>query len=126
LLGKLADSQGQRLAIDFAEHQLQAVRVSREKQPERRGNAGEPGNAESEQTGLPGRPWFPREADSADWIECTDGKARPTQPGLFPLAHGIPGRVGLLRGYGNAIVPQAAAAFIDAYLDLASCLLPIT
>ena len=32
----------------------------------------------------------------------------------FPLAHKIPGRVGLLRGYGNAIVPQVAAAFIEA------------
>jgi hypothetical protein len=26
--------------------------------------------------------------------------------------------VGLLRGYGNAIVPQVAAEFIAAYLDL--------
>jgi hypothetical protein len=25
--------------------------------------------------------------------------------------------VGLLRGYGNAIVPQVAAAFIQAYLE---------
>ena len=31
----------------------------------------------------------------------------------FPLAHGVPGRVGLLRGYGNAIVPQVAQAFIE-------------
>lgn len=51
------------------------------------------------------------------WLECTDGKARPTQPGLFPLAHGIPGRVGRLRAYGNAIVPQVAAEFIAAYLE---------
>jgi DNA (cytosine-5)-methyltransferase 1 len=36
-----------------------------------------------------------------------------------PLAHGVPGRVGLLRGYGNAIVPQAAAEFIAAFLDAA-------
>jgi DNA (cytosine-5)-methyltransferase 1 len=48
------------------------------------------------------------------WIECSDGKARPTQPSLFPLAHGIPNRVGRLRAYGNAIVPQVAAAFIKA------------
>ena len=41
------------------------------------------------------------------------------EPGTFPLAHGVPGRVGLLRGYGNAIVPQVAAAFIGAYLDVA-------
>lgn len=47
-------------------------------------------------------------------LHCTDGKSRPVEPGTFPLAHGVPGRVGLLRGYGNAIVPQVAAAFIEA------------
>ncbi len=45
---------------------------------------------------------------------CEDGKARRFEPGSFPLAHGVPGRVGLLRGYGNAIVPQLAAEFIQA------------
>jgi DNA (cytosine-5)-methyltransferase 1 len=53
----------------------------------------------------------------ADWLGCRDGKWRPVEPGTFPLAHGIPGRVGKLRGYGNAIVPQAAAAFVRAYLE---------
>jgi DNA (cytosine-5)-methyltransferase 1 len=53
-----------------------------------------------------------------EWLPCRDGKSRPTQPGLFPLAHGVPGRVGLLRGYGNAIVPQVAAAFLQAYLEV--------
>ena len=52
-----------------------------------------------------------------EWIDCRDGKRRPTQPGLLPLAHGVPGRVGKLRAYGNAIVPQAAAAFVRAYLE---------
>lgn len=52
-----------------------------------------------------------------EWIACSDGKARPTQPGLFPLAHGVPGRVGRLRAYGNAIVPQVAAAFVTALLE---------
>jgi DNA (cytosine-5)-methyltransferase 1 len=49
------------------------------------------------------------------WLPCRDGKLRPTKPGLFPLAARIPGRVGLLRGAGNAIVPHAAAEFIRAY-----------
>lgn len=34
-----------------------------------------------------------------------------------PLAENVSGRVGLLRGYGNAIVPQAAAEFVMAFLD---------
>jgi DNA (cytosine-5)-methyltransferase 1 len=51
-------------------------------------------------------------------VHCRDGKARRFEPGSFPLADGIPGRVGLLRGYGNAIVPQAAAEFIQAFLEV--------
>ena len=50
-------------------------------------------------------------------LACTDGKTRRVEPSIFPLAHGVSGRVGLLRGYGNAIVPQVAAQFIGAYLD---------
>lgn len=53
----------------------------------------------------------------ADWIGCTDGKWRPVESGAQPLAHGIPGRVGRLRAYGNAIVPQAAQAFIESYCE---------
>ena len=49
-----------------------------------------------------------------DLIPCRDGKSRRVEPSLFPLAHGVPGRVGLLRGSGNAIVPQVAAQFIQA------------
>lgn len=53
--------------------------------------------------------------DVYETILCADGKTRRFEPGSFPLAHGVPGRMGLLRGYGNAIVPQAAAEFIKAY-----------
>lgn len=53
-----------------------------------------------------------------DWIVCTDGTARPVESGSFPLAHGIPARVGRLRGYGNAIVPHVGATLLRAYLDL--------
>lgn len=52
---------------------------------------------------------------SADWLGCRDGKFRPVEPGTFPLGDGIPARVGRLRGYGNAIVPQVAAEFIKAF-----------
>lgn len=52
--------------------------------------------------------------DAHDILQCLDGKQRRIEPGSFPLAHGVPGRVGLLRGYGNAIVPQLAAEFIQA------------
>lgn len=68
----------------------------------------------------------------ADWLFCRDGKWRPVEPGLEPLVDGAaarmgrvePGvarvassnRVGRLKGYGNAINAQAAAAFIRAYM----------
>lgn len=52
----------------------------------------------------------------ADWLGCRDGKFRPVESGTFPLANGIPARVGRLRGYGNAIVPQVAAEFIKAFM----------
>ncbi len=74
------------------------------------------------QGGTPGADEAARQAQhrsvwsELEWLPCRDGKARPTQPGLFPLAHGVSGRVGKLRAYGNAIVPQVAAEFIGAYL----------
>jgi DNA (cytosine-5)-methyltransferase 1 len=54
---------------------------------------------------------------NAEWLPCRDGKARPVEPGTFPLAHGAAARVGRLRGYGNAIVAPAAEAFIRAFME---------
>jgi DNA (cytosine-5)-methyltransferase 1 len=55
---------------------------------------------------------------NAEWLGCADNKLRPVEPGTFPLAHGVSARVGRLRGYGNAIVPQVAAEVIKAYMSL--------
>ena len=65
-----------------------------------------------ERGGPPGGFW-----DTYDLLPCRDGKARRVEPGSFPLAHGVPGRVGRLRAYGNAIIPQVAASFVRAYLE---------
>ena len=56
--------------------------------------------------------------DSIGW-PCRDGKTRPvpTEPTLFPLADGVLNRVGILRGAGNAIVPQVAAEVIKAFME---------
>jgi DNA (cytosine-5)-methyltransferase 1 len=98
LVGGLGDSDGSRLV-----EQCGAVAV-REKQPptELRGNA----------RNSVGGFW-----SRFDLIHCRDNKTRRIEPGTFPLAHGIPGRVGLLRGYGNAINPQTAAIFIKAAIE---------
>lgn len=55
--------------------------------------------------------------EAHDEIGCVDGRTRHVEPGTFPLAHGVPNRVGRLRGYGNAIVPQVAAEFIKAIIE---------
>ena len=58
-------------------------------------------------------PW-----QAGELLQCADGKARRVEPGIFPLAHGVSARVGTLRGAGNAIVPQVAAEFIQAYCEI--------
>lgn len=70
----------------------------------------------------------------ADWLFCRDGQWRPVESGTFPLVarfakslgHGKSSlramagrnRTGRLKGYGNAINAQAAAAFIRAYMGV--------
>ena len=51
-----------------------------------------------------------------EWVIGADGKQRRVKPGVRLLAHGVPNRVGLLRGFGNAIDPRPAAAFIKAVM----------
>jgi len=54
----------------------------------------------------------------ADWLFCRDDKWRPVEPGTFPLASGIAGRVGRLRAYGNAINAEVAIAWIESFLEV--------
>jgi len=51
------------------------------------------------------------------WLTGSDGKARRSKPGLPLLAHGVSNRVGRLRAYGNAIVPQVAAEVVRAFME---------
>lgn len=54
---------------------------------------------------------------NADWLFCRDGRWRPVEASTFPLAHGVSSRMGLLRGYGNAINPHGASQFIQAFTE---------
>ena len=81
-------------------------------------------NPSGKQVGIPGRAWESRGSGywtPCDWLPCRDGKWRPVEPGTFPLAHGVSNRVGRLRAYGNAIVPQVAAEVIRAYMECRPC-----
>jgi len=87
----------------------QGLQVSESQDVARAGRRSE-GRAASESSFSSG-PW----GDS--WLVCRDGKARRVEPSIQPLAHGISKRMGKLRGFGNAIVPQVAAEFIGAFME---------
>jgi len=55
--------------------------------------------------------------DDHIWLTGSDGKSRRVKPSLPLLAHGVSNRVGRLRAYGNAIVPQVAAEVIKAFME---------
>ena len=54
----------------------------------------------------------------AVWLNCADGKARRTKPGLRLLVDGLVGRIDLWRLAGNSIVPQVAAQVLGALLEI--------
>ncbi len=51
------------------------------------------------------------------WFHGPDGKRRPFESSIQPLAHGSAARVGRLRAYGNAINAKAAGAFIESVMS---------
>ncbi len=91
------------------------------------GNANDKGlegrrlSAERARELLIGAPSLGGQWSDADWIKCWDEKRgitwRPVEPGTFPLAHGIAGRMDKLRAYGNAIVAPLAAEFIRCAIE---------
>jgi DNA (cytosine-5)-methyltransferase 1 len=76
--------------------------------------------ADADDTGLEGRDTVQQRAvECSPWsrgvaVRGRDGLLRFIEPGIQPLAHGAPSRVGRLRAYGNAINAEAAQAFIEA------------
>lgn len=104
---------------DLAHPDLRArdERVRGASQGDERGASPRSPGQRDAQEGALRTPW-----DPCDWIPCRtpDGTGiewRPVEPGTFPLAHGAPNRVGRLRGYGNAIVAEVAATFLEAAFD---------
>lgn len=61
--------------------------------------------------------WF-----DVDWLLCRNPAGepswRPVESGSFPLAHGVPGRMGKLRAYGNALDAETATGFCQVVREL--------
>jgi DNA (cytosine-5)-methyltransferase 1 len=89
-----------------------------------------PGQWQSgETTGIPAGPGSPDVWRNSVLIPCRDGKARRVEPSLECLVDGVPFRLAdgrtregtsrsaILKGFGNAIVPQVAAVFIRAFIE---------
>jgi hypothetical protein len=78
------------------------------------GPGAEPGSSDRLATRAPGVDRW----DDVEWIDCTDGKRRPVEPGLTPLAPRSPSHVGRLRAYGNGLNVAQAATFIRAVMEV--------
>ena len=82
------------------------------------GNGGQPGWLDPQQDGPAVSTGGANFWGDFDVVHHRDGKTRRVEPGVCPLAHGVPDRVGKLRAYGNAIVPQVAAKFVQAFVGV--------
>lgn len=116
----VADPEGQRGQRLSAEEWSSVSDGAGRGEVEQLGHADQPRSQGRDRRELPERarertPWA---ASDLEWLPCRDGKARPTQSGLQPLASGVPERVALLRGAGNSIVAQVAAEVISAYMEI--------
>lgn len=118
-LGELAD--------DEASGRQRGTGLCYSRSPEQRGAIASDGGAVGDQSERPcPTNGFWRDAD---WLFCRDEKWRPVEPGTFPLVDGTTfrldsdsafagkSRAQLLKGAGNAIVSEAAASIIAAFLD---------
>ena len=124
--GGLGDTEGNGLQEPVESHEGRIV-GSNASEDGGLGQSDSPGRVagkSSPETARQGDPSFAAGGwESAVLIQCRDGKWRQTpdpESGILPLASGVPCRVGRLRAYGNAIVPQVAAAFIMAHMETAS------
>jgi DNA (cytosine-5)-methyltransferase 1 len=111
-------------AVDLEERRTQAT--GRMGDPDDPGPQGFPGNGEKvEQGPAKARP-VPQASLSGHWdaydlVDFKVGPQRRCPPGTHPVAHGVPAYVGMCEAYGNAIVPQVAAAFVASYMETLGC-----
>ena len=88
-------------------------RRARDGDGERDGQAGERDEDHRQPTGCREDSFW----SNAIWAGGSDGKVRRIEPCIPLLAHGVPGKVGKLRAYGNAIVPPLAAEVVKALME---------
>lgn len=128
-----ADARGRRAAVGMVDGEFSRLEGLRGYEY----GGSEPGRFDADQDGSVATSGF---WDRCRVVRCRDDKRRRIplpESGVFPMAHGIPvgmgrgrpkaervaisaartNRVGRLKGYGNAIVPELAVEFIRAYME---------